>query len=169
MKLAVALLLGVSAGALSCSHDPPPRSAHNAARPQLRRPTLLGTTTSPPTIAPDTLASPGGAAPPDDPRLSPASGIGEPRAVSPRPVPGDAAMNLADTAEDHESIQDIRAAIAADKSLSAAAKEVTLVARNGRVWLRGHVSTADERAAIERAARQAAGVMEVHNELVVAE
>ena len=81
----------------------------------------------------------------------------------------DAAMNLADTAEDHESIQDIRAAMAADKSLSAAAKEVTIVARNGRVWLRGHVSTAEERSAIERAALQAAGVVEVHNELVVAE
>jgi osmotically-inducible protein OsmY len=95
--------------------------------------------------------------------------MGEPRAVSPALLPGDSAMNLADTEQDHQSIREIREAIASDKSLSLAAKEVTIVARNGRVWLRGHVTTADERAAIERAARQAAGVMEVHNELVVTE
>jgi len=46
---------------------------------------------------------------------------------------------------------------------------VTIVARNGRVWLRGQVNTAAQRAAIEKAARRAVGVIGVNNELVAME
>jgi osmotically-inducible protein OsmY len=74
-----------------------------------------------------------------------------------------------DSAQDQDSIREIRALLGADKMLAAIAPRVTIVARNGRVWLRGQVNTAEQRAGIERAARQAAGVIDVNNELVVME
>jgi osmotically-inducible protein OsmY len=68
---------------------------------------------------------------------------------------------------DQESLREIRALLAADKSLSPTARKVTINVRKGRVRLSGQVNTAEERAAIERSARQAVNVIDVRNELVV--
>ena len=68
---------------------------------------------------------------------------------------------------DAESIREIRALLAADKSLSKTARQITINAAKGRVRLSGQVNTAEERAAIERAARKAANVIDVKNQLVV--
>jgi len=59
--------------------------------------------------------------------------------------------------------------LAADKSLSPTARQITIIARRGRVYLIGQVNTAEERAAVERAARKAANVIDVTNRLVVLE
>jgi osmotically-inducible protein OsmY len=71
------------------------------------------------------------------------------------------------TISDQESIREIRARLAEDRALAPMAERVKIVARSGRVWLRGQVNTAEQRAAIEKAARRAAGVIDVNNELVV--
>jgi osmotically-inducible protein OsmY len=84
-------------------------------------------------------------------------------------VPSTPAVDKAGSPSDEESVREIRQLLAADQSLSATARRVTIVAREGRVWLRGQVNTAEERATIERAARQAIGVVDVRNELVVLE
>ena len=79
----------------------------------------------------------------------------------------DPALDTTESNEDRESVGEIRALLAADSSLSPGARQVRIVARKGRVWLRGQVNTPEERAAIERAARKAANVRDVRNELVV--
>ena len=169
MKLSITVLLCVAAGSLACSQEKPPQSANAAWRAQTK-PAPLPTSLDP--LAPTTTArtaEPTPAAVPEEPLLTPASGFGEPRTTSAQFVPGDLAMNQADTPEDQESIREIRTALAADKSLSESARRVSVIARHGRVWLRGQVSTTAERAAIERAARQAVGVIGVRNELAVME
>jgi hypothetical protein len=107
--------------------------------------------------------------PPDETRLTPASALGQPRPTSAPLAPSDPALDKADSASEQQSLREIRELLAADKSLSATARQVTIVVRDGRVWLRGQVNTAEERAAVERAARQAGGVVDVRNELVVME
>ncbi len=74
------------------------------------------------------------------------------------PAPGTAAA-------DAQLAADVRARLAADKSLPAGAIEVR--AREGRVILRGRVASAAQRAAAERAARSVAGVKAVVSELEV--
>jgi len=63
--------------------------------------------------------------------------------------------------------QQIRQAVMADSSLSFTAKNVKIITQNGRVTLRGPVKTADERSAIEAAARRVAGAIEVDNQIEV--
>ena len=67
----------------------------------------------------------------------------------------------------NDKVAVIRALLAADKSLSTTARQITIVAAKGRVRLTGQVNTAEERAAIERSARKAANVIDVKNQLVV--
>jgi hypothetical protein len=101
--------------------------------------------------------------------LTPASGFGAPRTGSAKLVASDPARDKPDSAQDQESIREIRELLAADKALAPVASRVTIVARNGRVWLRGQVNTAEQRAGIERSALRAAGVIGVNNELIVME
>ena len=169
MKLSITVLLCAATGTVACSHEkPPPQSAYATWRAQ----TKPAATPSLDPLAPTTtarIAEPTPAAIPEEPPLTPASGVGGPRSTSAQFVPGDSAMNQADTPEDQESIREIRTALATDKSLSESARRVSVIVRHGRVWLRGQVGTTAERAAIERAARQAVGVIGVRNELVVME
>jgi osmotically-inducible protein OsmY len=104
--------------------------------------------------------------------MTPASGVGAPRTSSAQLVPGtpaSSALDRGDTSQDHESIRDIRSLLASDPTLASIAPQVTIVARNGRVWLRGQVTTKEQRSAIEKAARRAVWVVDVNNELATME
>ena len=186
MKPSIAMLL-CAAGAVACAHSGRSQSASNTGyAPSSQRvetaqvresaPTQPGLPTNTPPLAPPTVP----ATPPPDQTpltLTPASGVGSPRAQF---VPGDAvpsnaasgsaaSSDKAESGQDQESIREIRAALASDRTLASAAPQLTIVAKKGRVWLRGQVNTAAQRAGIERAARQAAGVFSVNNELTVSE
>lgn len=63
--------------------------------------------------------------------------------------------------------QQIRQAVMADKSLSFTAKNVKIITQGGKVTLRGPVNTAQERSAIEGAARKVAGATQIDNQLEV--
>jgi osmotically-inducible protein OsmY len=77
-----------------------------------------------------------------------------------------AAPSAADS--DKQITQQIRDAIAADKSLSAAARNVKIVTQNGRVILRGGVASDDERTSIVTKAAGIAGRSNVDNRMSVA-
>lgn len=70
---------------------------------------------------------------------------------------------------DREITQRIRKAVVADDALSFSAKNVKIITREGRVTLRGAVNSAEERSAIERAARTVAGPDKVVNQLEVSQ
>jgi osmotically-inducible protein OsmY len=102
--------------------------------------------------------------------MKPASGTGSARTASAQLVPSTPSPDdQAKSTQDEESIREIRALLAADPALSPMASRLVIVARNGRVWLRGQVNTAAQRAAVEKAARQAGGVINVKNELIALE
>ena len=178
MKVPITLVL-CAAGAIACAHDKPPRAATTSVAPTAQgrvetaqvseyAPPAPGIPTNGPPVAPP--AAP--LAPPPDQTpitLTPASGVGAPRTASAQLVPTELAHDKPASAQDQESIREIRALLAADQTLASIAPRVTIVARNGRVWLRGQVNTAEQRAGIERAALRAAGVIGVNNELVVME
>jgi hyperosmotically inducible protein len=63
--------------------------------------------------------------------------------------------------------QAIRQAVMADKALSFTAKNIKIIAKDGKVTLRGPVKTAEERAAIEADARKAAGNAPIDNQIEV--
>jgi hyperosmotically inducible periplasmic protein len=63
--------------------------------------------------------------------------------------------------------QQIRQAVMGNGSLSFTAKNVKIITQGGKVTLRGPVNSADERSAIEAAARQVAGVSQVDNQIEV--
>lgn len=63
--------------------------------------------------------------------------------------------------------QQIRQAVMADGSLSFTAKNVKIITQNGKVTLRGPVNSAQERDAIDAAARKVAGTAQVDNQLEV--
>jgi hypothetical protein len=67
---------------------------------------------------------------------------------------------------DLDITQKIRQAVMADGSLSFTAKNVKIITQNGKVTLRGPVNTAEERSAIEAAARKVAGA-QVDNQIEV--
>jgi len=176
MKALIPILLCAAAVAQGCARERPTRSAQN--------PSTLPTQTALVAPSPTPSAEPGAlpippnnplvAAPvapparaPEEVPLTPSAGLGAPRPVAAGLVASDPALDKAENSEDQESVSEIRALLAADASLSSSARQVVVVARKGRVWLRGQVNTAEERAAIERAARKAANVRDVRNELVV--
>jgi hypothetical protein len=170
LDAAAAGLLGATA-LIACSHTSHPQSAHDAAapapKPASSAAALPFTTHEPVT----TNSEP----------MTPASGFASPRASNASGSTGSAGTASASTAstqngfdqgssiEDQRSIQEIREALASDRTLTAAASQITIVARDGRVTLRGQVNTAAQRAAIEKAARRAGGVIEVRNQLAVME
>ncbi len=69
-------------------------------------------------------------------------------------------------ARDREVVQDVRQKLM-DADLSLAAENVQIMSEGGKLTLRGNVASAEERAAVERLARSAAGVTEVDNQLEV--
>lgn len=176
MKVSIAVWL--CTGALACSHESRPRSAPTAAPP--------GTSVSRLEEAPAKEAAPSTSgipaapsvappvAPPAPPETSlsmtPASGQGSTRNASAQLVPSAPGPDdKAQSPQDQESIREIRTLLASDPALAPVAARVVLVARNGQVWLRGQVNTAAQRAAVEKAARQAVGVINVKNELIALE
>jgi hypothetical protein len=179
MKLPNIVLL-VATGAVACSHaarpqSPPPTATPVTATPIAQldtAPVRQSTPPSPGIPADNPEVSPPKqtvAPPPTDTPLTPASALGEPRPVSAGLVQTDTSRDKAGSAADQESIKEIRALLASDPTLGVTASQVTIDARNGRVWLRGQVNTAQQRAGIERVARRAGGVLDVKNELVVME
>ena len=166
--------------ALACSRESPPRSAATPAPTpappaisrledapvQASHPTEQGIPAGP-AVAPP-VAPP--AVPTDQVSLTPASGNGPARTASAALVPSAPTPDdKAESTQDRESIREIRALVASDPALASSAPHLVIVARGGRVWLRGQVNTAVQRAAIEKAARQAGGVVDVRNELAVLE
>jgi hypothetical protein len=173
-----------AAGALACAQTGRPPTASSATAPTSAdrtetaqvsesAPLEPGIPTNAPAVHPPTPAL--GPAEPTAAPLSPASGNGSPRSVSAQLVPDparDQAPNSRDqaaTARDRESLREMRALFASDPALAPIANQITIVARDGRVWLRGQVNTTEQRTALEKAARQAAWVLNVNNELVVME
>jgi len=182
MKLSITVWLCV-AGAAACSHDSRPQTVAVASPPAPARletaqvsesaPPESGIPMNAPAVTPPaSVVTP----PPDLTPLTlmPASGVAAPRGgsaslVATPPAATVSASDKADTAQDRESIREIRQLLASDSTVAASASQVTIVARSGRVWLRGQVSTGQQRAAIEKAARRAGGVLNVNNELAVME
>ncbi len=180
MKLATSLRFAAVVGVVACSHNQPAQNA------------LAAPSTAPKQAAPVATAEqpnpqlvPGAATIPKDPQVEPpwapaskpadqtpvvtSFNLASPRPGSVPPVAVDPKRDQAETSADEESVREIRALLAADKSLSATARQITIAARRGRVSLTGQVNTADERAAVERSARKAANVIDVKNQLVVLE
>jgi len=180
MKLGIPVVCAAIIGAVACSHNQPPQTARTAP-PTVPLQTALAATAEPanPPLAPGAPSIPTDpqiarpeappAAPADERPVTTSSHFASPRPDSLPPVAVDPVRDQSQTSADEESIREIRALLAADKSLSATARQITIIARNGRVRLTGQVNTPEERAAIERAARKAANVTDVKNQLVVLE
>ncbi|HUK41096.1 MAG TPA: BON domain-containing protein [Candidatus Acidoferrales bacterium] len=79
------------------------------------------------------------------------------------PTASDQPTNEADT----KIAQDVRQALTSDSSLSTAAQNVTVVASNGTVTLRGNVKDSTEKQKVADKATQVAGVSNVDNQLTV--
>ncbi len=174
MKPSVPILLCLAAIAQGCARDTPPRSAQTPSTSPTQTALVAPTPSAQPGTLPIPTNNPVVAAPvppparaPEEVPLTPSAGLGEPRPVAAGLVASNPELDKAESADDRESIGEIRAQLASDPSVAASARQVMIVARKGRVWLRGQVNTAEERAAIERAARKAANVRDVRNELVV--
>jgi hyperosmotically inducible periplasmic protein len=75
-------------------------------------------------------------------------------------------MDQKNNQTDLDITQKIRQAVMGDSSLSFTAKNVKIITQNGKVTLRGPVNTAEERSAIEAAARKVAGA-QVDNQIEV--
>ena len=83
----------------------------------------------------------------------------DPKALTP--------MDQGGSEADRKITQAIRQAVVKDGSLSFTAKNVKIITINGKVTLRGPVKSDAERASIEAAAKSAAGVTQVDNQLEV--
>jgi len=178
MKLAMSVALATVVGAVACSHNQAPQTAHAptsttpmqtalvAPAEPVNAPLTPGAATIPnnPQVAPPQGSTPKTAA---DSPITTSSSLASPRPETLPPVATDPVRDQSETSADAESVREIRALLAADKSLSATARQVTITAAKGRVRLTGQVNTAEERAAVERAARKAANVIDVKNQLVV--
>jgi hyperosmotically inducible protein len=68
---------------------------------------------------------------------------------------------------DRKIVQDVRQALTSDDSLSTSAQNVTVVASNGTVTLRGSVKDSSEKQKVADKATQVAGVSNVDNQLTV--
>jgi osmotically-inducible protein OsmY len=169
MKLPQMILLFGGLGLAGCAHTSSPQQSRSAAAPTTTAPLSSST--------PVALRTPRSA--PDETALTPANGVGSARPTTgaslvstqaTAPAPNSTATHdQAGGAQDWQSIQEIRQALAADPRLAAAASQISINVQDGRVLLRGQVTTADQRALIEKAARQAGGVIDVRNMLQVME
>jgi len=77
---------------------------------------------------------------------------------------GDKASNAAN---DRELMQKVRKAVMDDKSLSTYAHNVKIIAKEGKVTLKGPVRSQEEKEAIERLANDASGAGNVTNEITI--
>ena len=80
------------------------------------------------------------------------------------PTPSDQSMSEQDT----KLTQSIRQLVMDDESLSMTAKNIKIIAIDGRVTLRGPVKSEAEKAAIQSKAEQVAGPSQVDNQLEIA-
>jgi hyperosmotically inducible periplasmic protein len=156
----------------SLENSDSPRSRTDA---DARAPVVADTKGTAPNASPS--PSPGAAAEPSKASVDPpAAAESAPPASAPdntkvnkrdansaAPTPMDQNNNQTDL----KITQQIRQAVMADGSLSFTAKNVKIIAQNGKVTLRGPVNTAQERDAIDAAARKVAGVTQVDNQLEV--
>lgn len=179
MKRPISTLL-FAAVALGCARQSPPAQPVRMAATTPMQTALVTTSESAQPNDPDApkiLQSTAEVAPPSAPAarephevpLTPANSLGQPRPTRAQFVQSEPVVDKANSPTDQASVREIRELIAADKSLSVTSRQVTIVVKDGRVWLRGQVTTAQDRAALERLARQAGGVIDVRNELVVME
>jgi len=177
MKLATSVSFAAILGAVGCSHNPAPQSARTPSTTPMQTALVAPAEPANAPLAPGAASIPTApqVAPPQAPALQPAeerpvatsASLASPRPESLPSVARDPVRDQPETAADAESVREIRALLAADKSLSATARQITIVAAKGRVRLSGQVNTAEERAAVERAARKAANVIDVKNQVVV--
>jgi hyperosmotically inducible protein len=80
---------------------------------------------------------------------------------------GATADNAANSKTDLQLMKEIRRAVVKDKTLSTTAHNVKIVAKDGRVTLKGPVTSEDEKKAVEQKAAQVAGAQNITNELTV--
>ena len=71
------------------------------------------------------------------------------------------------TTNDRDTMQKIRKAVMADKSLSTYAHNVKIISQGGKVTLKGPVRTEEEKSTIEQKATEVAGAGNVTNEITV--
>lgn len=90
---------------------------------------------------------------------NPIAGDRDPNALTP--------MDQSNSSRDVEITQAIRKKVIDADDLSFNAKNVKIITVSGKVTLRGPVESAEERSAIERTARDVAGVRNVDNQLEV--
>lgn len=76
-------------------------------------------------------------------------------------------IDQSNASSDIEITQAIRKKVVGDDDLSFNAKNIKIITVSGKVTLRGPVETPEERAAIERSARDVPGVTRVENQLEV--
>jgi len=69
--------------------------------------------------------------------------------------------------QDLDITQQIRKSVMADKTLSFTAKNIKIITTGGKVTLRGPVNTAEERNAIDAAARKVVGSSNVDNQIEI--
>ncbi len=84
-----------------------------------------------------------------------------------RPTAAATADQAKNNVSDRDLMQQIRKSVMDDKSLSTSAHNVKIVARNGKVTLRGSVPSEDEKKAIEQKATEVAGAGNVTDELTI--
>lgn len=68
---------------------------------------------------------------------------------------------------DTELTRMVREKIMADNTLSAKAKNITIVTNSGKITLRGQVTTAQEKAKVEDIAKRTSGTMGVDNQTTI--
>ena len=177
MKLASTVSIAFVFGAFACSHNQAPQTARAPSTGAMQTALVAPPEPANAPLTPGATSIPNEpqVAPPQAPPVQPAeklpvattASLASPRPESLPQVAADPVRDQPETSADAESIREIRALLAADRSLSATARQITIVAAKGRVRLTGQVNTAEERAAIERAARKAANVIDVKNQLAV--
>lgn len=77
------------------------------------------------------------------------------------------ADNAKNKTTDRELMANIRKAVMDDKSLSSYAHNVKIIARNGKVTLRGPVRSEEEKRTIEQKATEVAGAGNVTNDITI--
>jgi hyperosmotically inducible protein len=77
------------------------------------------------------------------------------------------ADNAKNNVSDRDLMQQIRKAIVDDKDLSTNAHNIKVIAKNGKVTLKGPVDSAEEKKAVEQKATDVAGAGNVTNQVTV--
>ena len=86
-----------------------------------------------------------------------------------RPSTALTAMDQSNDETDLKTTQRIRQAVMGDRTLGFTAKNVKIITRGGKVTLRGPVSSDQERASIEAAAKRIAGDTQVDDQIEIRE